>query len=224
MGAITGSTVLTDHLQSHAFWLFDAGPLDTFGTPVLSPFAGFSSITAPELELDSQPIQEGTGHQITVVKAGHAQNITLQRGASLGDSDFYNWVSAAQTGQLGGRILRGATQLGGVPVSPRRTLVLIQFFPRTPFDPSLTAGASVAAAVGLLARAEGETLLGFTLFGAALGASSNALAVRLPARAWILKGCIPIRYKAGSDFDGASAEVSIMELDVAVESFEEVSL
>jgi phage tail-like protein len=36
----------------------------------------------------------------------------------------------------------------------------------------------------------------------------------VPGRAWLLWDCIPTRYKAGSDLDATSGEVSIMELDV----------
>jgi hypothetical protein len=60
------------------------------------------------------------------------------------------------------------------------------------------------------------------------GAGGNSLplthAVRMPARAWLLKGCLPKRYKAGTDFEASSGEVSIMELEVEVERFEEYSL
>ena len=36
----------------------------------------------------------------------------------------------------------------------------------------------------------------------------------LPAKAWLLWDSIPIRYKAGGDFDAKSGEVSIAELDI----------
>lgn len=46
----------------------------------------------------------------------------------------------------------------------------------------------------------------------------------LPGRAWLLFDCIPTRYKAGSDLDGTSGEVSIMELDVQPASVVEFAL
>ena len=49
-------------------------------------------------------------------------------------------------------------------------------------------------------------------------------AARIPGRAWVLKKCRPTRYKPGTDFDGMSQEVSIAELDLAVEEFEEFSV
>jgi hypothetical protein len=36
----------------------------------------------------------------------------------------------------------------------------------------------------------------------------------LPGRAWLLWDCIPTRYKAGTDMDAMSGDVSIMELDI----------
>lgn len=38
--------------------------------------------------------------------------------------------------------------------------------------------------------------------------------VFLPGKAWLLWGCIPIRYKAASDFDARSGDVSLAELEV----------
>ena len=58
--------------------------------------------------------------------------------------------------------------------------------------------------------------------GATLGPVE--FAPRLPAKAWVLYDCLPTRYKAGGDFDAQSADVSIQELEVAVESWDEVSL
>lgn len=40
------------------------------------------------------------------------------------------------------------------------------------------------------------------------------LVSRIPARAWLCIDCIPIRYKAGTDFDSLGPDVSIMELTV----------
>lgn len=48
--------------------------------------------------------------------------------------------------------------------------------------------------------------------------------LRTPGRAWILYDCLPGRYKAGSDFDAASSDVSIAELEVQPESIAEVTI
>lgn len=49
-------------------------------------------------------------------------------------------------------------------------------------------------------------------------------ASRIPGRAWSCKRCRPTRYKPGTDFDGMSQEVSIAELDLVVEEFEEFNV
>lgn len=46
----------------------------------------------------------------------------------------------------------------------------------------------------------------------------------VPGRAWVLWNCIPTRYKAATDFDATSGEVSIMELDVQPWSMTEFAL
>lgn len=52
----------------------------------------------------------------------------------------------------------------------------------------------------------------------------NILSTRIPARAWVLRGCLPVKYKAGNDFDANSAEVSVAQLDIQPESFDEVTV
>jgi len=48
--------------------------------------------------------------------------------------------------------------------------------------------------------------------------------LRTPGRGWILYDCLPIRYKAGSDFDATSSEVSVQELEVQPEHVAELTL
>ncbi len=43
-------------------------------------------------------------------------------------------------------------------------------------------------------------------------------------KAWVLFGCLPSRYKAGSDFDANDASVSIAELDFDCERIEEIKM
>lgn len=64
----------------------------------------------------------------------------------------------------------------------------------------------------------GKTIAPSALF---MGLSDQGYAV---GRAWLLFNCLPSRYKAGSDFDAKGSEVSIAELDVTYEGFEEVNL
>jgi hypothetical protein len=87
----------------------------------------------------------------------------------------------------------------------------------------------VAITAGLAA-----STTGFSAGTAAQVAASSALgalspgpfefAARVPAKAWKLGGCLPTRYKAGSDFEATSSEISITELDVEPEALEEFSL
>lgn len=49
-------------------------------------------------------------------------------------------------------------------------------------------------------------------------------ALRTPGRGWILYDCLPTRYKAGSDFDASSSDVSIQELEVQPEHVAELTL
>lgn len=133
--------------------------------------------------------------------------------------------------------LSSSLQIGGP--TPRRDLLLIHFLSRSPIP---APGHEIAAAAGLLAvqgiaAANGGLSVagglaaagGLALAGAAaagFGASFGPVefAPRLPAKAWMLYGCVPTRYKAGSDFDATSSAVSLMELEVAVEYWDEISL
>ena len=85
----------------------------------------------------------------------------------------------------------------------RRDIILIHFMPF-----------SVPRQVAALAGAFGT--------GPELGITS--LAERTPGRAWLLHGCIPTRYKAGSDFDASASDVSIAELEISPEHIDEITL
>lgn len=52
----------------------------------------------------------------------------------------------------------------------------------------------------------------------------NILSSRIPARAWVLKDCLPGRYKAGSDFDANSGAVSVASIDIYPEVVDEVTV
>lgn len=225
--------IFSDKLQSHCFWLFDASPIGTLSLPLFSPLAGFASCTMPEITLDTQDITEGNWYfKRQIVTGASIGNLTLTKGATFLDADFYRWTLAALHGDTRGvRFNEGiALEVGGP--TPRRTLVLIQFFPRSPFNnPDHTAQ---AAGLGLTALGVAITALGniesnpAALFRGAAGGAASVLgpfeAPRIPARAWLLQGCLPVRYKPGGDLDATDDSISMMELEIAVEQIEQVSL
>lgn len=47
---------------------------------------------------------------------------------------------------------------------------------------------------------------------------------RVPARGWLLKQCIPSDYKAASDFDAMSQQVSVASLELEIEEMDEITL
>lgn len=233
---------LTDYLQNYPFWLMDIAPIEPLAVPLFTPLLGFSSISAPEINIEIQEITEANWFfKRKVVRGGDAGNMTFMRASKWYDSDFYKWVLAALAGNTGGRGSLNALALGGA--SPRRDLLLVHFMSRGPIgDPG---GNLAAASLGLLALQGTATALtggASTLGSAAFLAGGTATAVsqgvaaagghfgpfevapRLPAKAWVLYGCLPARYKASGDFDATDSAVSIQEIEVAVESWDELSL
>jgi hypothetical protein len=52
----------------------------------------------------------------------------------------------------------------------------------------------------------------------------ESLTTRVPGRAWMLYDCLPVRYKAGSDFDSTSSAVSIVEMTIQPEHVVEMTI
>lgn len=198
---------ITDLLSNHLFWAFDASQ---FGTafPVFTPVFGFSGISAPELIVETEDFIDGTYiYPRSVVKNARVSSVTFQRGASMFDSDFYDWITHAiygtrEVGDQGGVFNTVLRSVQGVTF--RRNLVVIQFTRISAFP---DAGTELETTNGAL------TLLG-----------PLANAFRVPGRAWLLHDCIPVRYKPASDFDASSAAISIAELEVKPEYIEEFNL
>lgn len=227
-----------DFLQDNAFWLMDVAPIEPLSVPVFSPLAGFSAITAPEITLEVGEIQEANSlYRKKVVKKGEVGSLTLSRGATFSDGDFYRWTIAALRGSTQSFSARSSvaafSAFGGIGgPTPRRDLLLVHYFKRTPMGTGTTEafGAALnAALVGAAALGAGNPSPGVVQAVAAIGVAVSPLGPfeiypKIPARAWLLKGCLPTRYKAGTDFDASSGQVSIMELDVAPESIEEIGL
>ena len=229
-------SVVTDILQVYPFWLFDAGPFSPSALPLLTPLFGFTNITAPEITTEFQEISEANWiFKKKILKKGDVSNMTLQRGIVFYDSDFWRWMIAALTGDMTG--LRFGTGPINLPIggyTPRRNLMLVQFFTRSPFSPGNVGTAAIEGTLfGLGAAFTGSLAsvasLGTAVFGAAsllsgLGVGPFEFAARLPAKAWFLHQCMPARYKTSQDFDALSSAMSIAELEIAVEMVEEISL
>ena len=237
--------IFADFLQAFPFWLVDVAPMEGISFPILTPLFGFKSITAPEINVDIKEIKEGNYFfSRKVATGGSASNVILTRGTSFYDSDFWRWIRATLLGDT--RVLgvsnpvpsSGAlrAQIGGP--TPRRVLLLIHYFSRNPFGTGAAGTAVGLAGTAALAGVVGAAVTGGSAAsgaaaavqagaGAGIGAAGVGpfeFAARVPAKAWVLTNVLPVRYKAGSDFDASSTEVSIAELELAVEVIEEIAL
>ena len=231
-----GRSRLSDVLQSHLFWAFDAS---NSGVPVFNPLFGFSRISAPEISSEIETFKDGTFvFNRSVIKGGSVGTVTFERAASMFDSDFYSWIMFALQGNKdfedAGTLGKVANFLtSGGRSSPRRNLLIVQFTNinlsnlKASDDPMIaTAQAAGLAILGAIATNSLGGALGSAALGGAVsvGIGPFQFAKRIPARAWVLQNCLPVRYKSGSDFDASSANVSLQELEVAPESIEELSL
>src|SRR4051794_26507779 len=104
----------------------DVAPVDGFALPIFTPLSGFSSCTAPTMEIETHDISEGNWYFKTkLFKHADVQPLTLTRGATLFNSDFWRWMNATVTGDT-------SAGFPGIPLSvslggptPRRQLILI---------------------------------------------------------------------------------------------------
>ena len=201
---------------------------------MLSPLFGFSTITSPTISLETEEIKDGT-YQFPrqLAKGASVGSISFERAASPFDSDFYDWITHAIYGSKvsssGGSLSHAITgALGnhsGIGTW-RRKLVIIQFTGinmAPPGDVSVAGALGITAALaGLTAAIGPEALLGVGLGIGGVGPFE--FSPKLPARGWVLHGCIPTSYRAASDFDARSGQISIMNLEVQPEYVEEWSL
>jgi phage tail-like protein len=90
-----------DMMQAFPFWLFDVSGVDgNVLFSVLDPALGFSSITAPEITIETRDVQPGNWEfKHRIVKTADVGAVTLARGARFYDSDFYNWITNAIVGR-----------------------------------------------------------------------------------------------------------------------------
>lgn len=189
-----------DKLQNFRFHLLDIS-WNLNGFPyVFSPIGGFSSITSPEFTMETEEIQEGVSLFKHDIKGKVSVSpITLSRGVAVDDSEFWRWfVASAKRTDLAN---------AGMVTGERKTLLLIQF---TNYGIGAIDGVSgFASALNLFSGGFIPNFEGFA---------------KVPGKAWVLSGCLPTRYKATGDLDGASSDISITEIEVKPHLIEELTL
>jgi hypothetical protein len=222
--------------------------------PLFTPLSGFSAISSPEITVETQDINEGNWpFKKTVVKSASVGSITLSRGVTWYSADFWNWIQTAIQGTTGTGLLpvAGLTYRRSLllvhffrnlpfakvqAVGKVGSAQAIDNAQNTQTQAALatagTAGLSIAA--GLVAGADtaalgvstgvasGLQLASLQMFGGFV--ATKQIGIKVPARAFLLKNCIPTRYKSGSDFDATSGQISIQEMDIQPELIEEISL
>ena len=193
---------ISDYLQAYPFWLMDVGPTGTIEFPVFTPLLGFATISAPEITGDVYTFREGNRYfPRNVLKGGALGGFTITRAVSFTDSDFWSWMMDALTGHV-------AYQVGG-PTS-RRDLLLIHYFSRSPIP-------GIGLTISNSNAQKGPTF-------ESLSFGPFEVTARIPARAYALAGCIPTRWKSGTDFDASSSAISIAELDFTCEGVELIDI
>ena len=233
--------IINDKLMSHQFHLLDVDFSMSVPPFVLTPAAGFSAITAPEIQIATEEITEGTDPFVHhILGKATANTITLQRGVSAFNSDFWRWMSACLLGNkpdngtvLG--FLKDVVTLQGPKIpGKRRDMLLLHFTDMSPggfFEAISSAdGAGDILRAGVLAGVQGaaagaflglQTLSDLT---SGLGGFLDLGVVNVPGKAYMLFGCLPTRYKPASDFDANASEISLEELDLNFHRFEEFSI
>jgi phage tail-like protein len=217
-------TQLDDSLLSHQFHLIDVDMRPPFNPPfVLWPAAGFSSITAPEVTVETEEISEGTSdYTYKVLKRASVSDLSLAKGVSMFNTDFWRWITGALSGK--NEVSLGLTaNIAPVPPARRRNLMLLQ-----------SSGLSVRGIIHILESGTiMEKINAATLLPAAAASSFVSESIDMltqgvfdlgmlavPGRAYMLFDCLPIRYKVGTDFSALEASVSIEELDLSYTRFE----
>ena len=228
--------LLSDYLLSHNFHLLDVDWSMNIPPFVLWPSAGFSSISAPELTIETEEITEGTSSfKHHVLKKASVGSITLSRGATMFNSDFWRWIMACLKGtrtktnmlEFMKDLGKATAFQGNIPVpGKRRNLALIHLSDISVEGLKLAAQQGNAMdklkALGALPAAGLTSQL--DVVKAATGGMVDFGIASVPAKVWMLFNCLPVRYKPASDFDAGTSAVSIQELEIACERFEEFAL
>jgi len=229
-----------DQMQVYPFWVIDLViPWKT--TPAFLPILGFNSCTSPEISAESKEIRAGNEvFPYHVLTGGTISPLTLSRGAMWFGRDMYRWFETALEGKRKTRrdlmlihyLTRTVPDFGNFGMDDISDTVLATALVGALGGVSAGElkgshlGWSAAAGLATAGIAKGAGA-GLEMFMQAVGiggAGVGEMAPRIPGRAWILHKCLPTRYKAGSDFDAMSGDVSIQELELQPHKITELSL
>lgn len=233
--------IFNDKLSTCQFHLLDVDPSLSFPPWVLLPSAGFSAISSPEMTLSTEEIKEGTDpfpHH--VITGGTVNSITLAKGVSSFNSDFWRWITGCLMGEgkFDGNVLdflKKTAKLKAPPIPGKRRNLMLMHLTGISLG-GLTAAMKEASGVinkikGGLLMATGGAVAGLDVAGRAgdmIGHSTEGLIdigiSSVPGKVYMLLDALPVRYKPGSDFEADSSDVSIEELDIQFHRFEEFSL
>ena len=164
----------------------------SFSVPtVFNLSAGFRFCTAPEITADVKEIKEGTFEYPRKVITG----------AKCSDITLHRGTKLFDSDfydwiapSISGKSTFNASSLSKLaPTDFRKNILIIQY---TDISTNTSGGFSPF-----------QTL--------------NDLIQFVPARAWMCYECIPVSYKAGTDFDGIGADMSIAELVISPRFIEE---
>lgn len=88
---------LSDVLMNYHFHVLDV----SIQTPIVLSLAyGFQSCTAPEIQINTKEIKEGTfPYPHTVMESAKVSDFNLTNGAKFFDSDFYDWINSFVNGE-----------------------------------------------------------------------------------------------------------------------------
>jgi phage tail-like protein len=227
--------IFNDKLSTYQFHLLDVDPSLSFPPWVLLPSAGFSAITSPEMTSTTETIKEGTDpfpHH--VITGGEVNTITLSKGVSSFNADFWRWMTGCLMGQgkFDGNVtefLKKTATLQLPPIPGKRRNLMLMHFTGVSLDGLKDA---VKGADGALNKIKGGllTATGGSVAGTAdiVNIATNGLIdigiSSVPGKVYMLLDALPVRYKPGTDFDATSSDVSIEELDIQYHRFEEFSL
>ena len=88
-----------DHLRTFAFHLIDIEGDKSF--PVFVPALGFQAISAPEVTLQTEQIKSGTWFfEKEIVTGAEVGEMTLTRGATMLDGEFFRWLQNFLIGRV----------------------------------------------------------------------------------------------------------------------------